>query len=222
MYFDRLKLENHYVKDVFNNVISKKLDVKKFSKGDVLYPKYDMHFDSTRFIFFKSGLAKSVFYDEGEEFILYLLESKNIDVIGGTCTIEFLKDSEVYIGNVDNIFDMISDVNFSKIFLRFMIQKSMTERRIIKNLAFGTAKKKLTYFLIDRALHCKAQNLPLRFDMSVQELSEFIGLKRQTVSYMFNKLLKDNVIRKGSCGKKFFIDDLEKLKQYAQYDIDCK
>ncbi len=221
MYFNRLKLETNHIRQPIFDLIDEKFSLKKYKKGEVIYPEYDGHVESAKIIFIKSGYAKSIFYDEGEEFILYFLESKNIDIIGGTCIIEFLEDSEVYECEMSEIFSTLENTEFSQMLLTSIIKKSVLERRIIKNLAFGKCKKKVAYFLIDIALYFKTQNLPLDFEMSISELANFVGLKRQTVSAICSELLKQNIIKKTQ-GKHFVIKDIEKLKVYAKYDIDLE
>ncbi len=193
-------------------------NIKKYRKGNILYPESSSCLENIKFIVFKTGRAKSIFVDEEDEITLYTLEEKNIDIIGGTCIIEFLEDSEVYLCGLDDLSDVISDKKFSKMLLISIAQKSMLERRIIKNLAFRKCKKRVAYFLLDLAHHNKHEHLILDFDISVQEIANFIGSQRQTVSTIFNELLRKNILMKRS-GKHFVISDLEKLKEYAHYDI---
>ncbi len=219
MYFNRLKLENNHISKTLFSLIEKKFTPQIYKKNAPIYPDYNGHIDSAEILFIKRGSAKSVFFDEGEEFILYFLEDKNIDIIGGTCTIVFLEDSEIYRCKMSEIFPLLKNADFSQMLLTSMIKKSVLERRIIKNLAFGRCKKKVAYFLVDIAIYFKNQNLPLDFDMSVSELAHFVGLKRQTVSSICSDLFKKDIIKRTQ-GKHFVINDIEKLKQYAQYDID--
>ncbi len=221
MYFNRLKLENNHITQKTFDLICQNLNLQKFRKGSVIYPDYNGHFDSIKFIFIKKGLAKSIFFDEGEEFILYLLEQRNMDILGGTCMIEFLEDSEVYISDILPVFDLLKDEQISQILITSIVKKSVLERRIIKNLVFGKSKKKVAYFLMDIASYFKTENIPLDFDLSVQDLANFVGLKRQTVSSICQELLKKNIIKR-THGKHFIINDMEKLKKYAQYDIDLE
>lgn len=218
MYFDRLKLDHSHIDSAFYEKVLNNLEPQKFRKGNIIYPIYNAQLDSVKIIFFKSGRAKSIFNDDGEEFILYMLEKENIDIIGGTCMIEFLETSEVYIEDIDTIFKMLPDAEFSQMILSSIIQKSVTERRIIKHLALGKCKKRVAFFLLDMALHYKSEQIPLDFDLSVQELSNFIGSKRQTVSSIFNELLKEDIISKTE-GKHFVINSIERLRAYAKCSV---
>ncbi len=218
IYFNRLKLDNSHVDESLYKTIELNFKSQKFLKGNVIYPESDVDLNVVKFIFFKKGRAKSIFLAEDGEFILYMLEDGNIDIIAGTCIIEFVDDSEVYIVKHESVLKLLKDTKFAQMLLTSIMQKSVLERRIIKNLAFGKCRKRVAYFLLDMVHHYKSEHIPLDFDMSVQSLANFIGSQRQTVSGIFNELLQKNIIAKTD-RKHFVVLDLEKLKEYAKYDI---
>ena len=92
------------------------------------------------------------------------------------------------------------------------------ERRIIKNLVIKSCKNKLATFLLEVATaqnNIDIENNPhLTLNLSVKELSAFIGSKRQTVSTIFNELLKKKILEKED-NTRYIIKNLSKLKEWT-------
>ena len=182
----RIRIDSINLSSILSNDEFKSIPVKKFSKGNIAYDTKSL----TLYIF-KSGKAKAIIYENDEEFILYYLVKDNI---------------------------IIPNEKFSTAVISSLKQRAVMERRIIKNLVFKSCKNKLALFLLEVASAQNSDivknNTIILFNLSVHELSLFIGSKRQTVSTVFNELLKKKILTKKDPSH-YAITDLEKLKEWA-------
>ena len=209
----RIRIDSINLSSILSNDEFKSIPVKKFSKGNIAYDTKSL----TLYIF-KSGKAKAIIYENDEEFILYYLVKDNIIIPEESCVIEFLEESEVYLIDAEKFSHFFRNEKFSTAVISSLKQRAVMERRIIKNLVFKSCKNKLALFLLEVA---SAQNSDIvkndtiiLFNLSVHELSLFIGSKRQTVSTVFNELLKKKILTKKDPSH-YAITDLEKLKEWA-------
>ena len=172
-----------------------KFEYKELPKASIIYA------EEIKIIILKSGCAKLSFFEDGEEFILYHLESNNIAVLDDNCAFEILEDAKIY------------SINLSEAALNAII----VQRQIIKSILFEDAKGRIANFLIELA---KEQDLKqngyhyIFLPFSLKVLSSFVGLKRQSASTAFNELIKDDIIRKIT-PHEFLIIDYEKLESYT-------
>ncbi|WP_333804021.1 Crp/Fnr family transcriptional regulator [Sulfurospirillum sp.] len=191
----------------------KSIPIKKFSKGNIAYDNKSL----TLYVF-KSGKAKAIIYENDEEFILYYLIKDNIIIPEESCVIEFLEESEVYLIDAEKFSHFFRNEKFSTAVISSLKQRAVMERRIIKNLVFKSCKNKLASFLLEVASaqnnNIVENNTIILFNLSVHELSLFIGSKRQTVSTVFNELLKKKILMKKDQSH-YAIADLEKLKEWT-------
>ena len=190
----RIKIDSINLSSILSKDEFKSIPVQKFSKGNIAYGN-----KSLLLYVFKKGKAKAIIYENDEEFILYYLIKDNIIIPEESCVIEFLEESEVYLIDAEKFTHFFQNEQFSTAVISSLKQRAVMERRIIKNLVFKSCKNKLATFLLEVA---EAQNNTLMdnpcitLNLSVKELSAFIGSKRQTVSTIFNELLKRQILEK--------------------------
>ena len=184
-----------------------KFEYKELPKASIIYA------EEIKIIILKSGCAKLSFFEDGEEFILYHLESNNIAVLDDNCAFEILEDAKIYSINLSEISEILSNSNVADEILKAVI----VQRQIIKSILFEDAKGRIANFLIELA---KEQDLKqngyhyIFLPFSLKVLSSFVGLKRQSASTAFNELIKDDIIRKIT-PHEFLIIDYEKLESYT-------
>lgn len=210
----RIRVDAVNLSTILSNDEFKSIPIKKFSKGNIAY---DNNKSLTLYVF-KSGKAKAIIYENDEEFILYYLIKDNIIIPEESCVIEFLEESEVYLIDAEKFSHFFRNEKFSTAVISSLKQRAVMERRIIKNLVFKSCKNKLASFLLEVASaqnnNVVANNTIILFNLSVHELSLFIGSKRQTVSTVFNELLKKRILTKKDQSH-YAITDLEKLKEWT-------
>jgi len=208
----RIRIDSINLSSILSEDEFKSIPIKKFLKGNIAYDNKTL----TLYVF-KSGKAKAIIYENDEEFILYYLIKDNIIIPEEACVIEFLEDSEVYLIDAEKFSHFFVNEKFSTAIISSLKQRAVMERRIIKNLVFKSCKNKLASFLLEVAI---AQNNNLEnnslitLNLSVKELSAFIGSKRQTVSTEFNALLRKKVLEKKD-QTRYVISNLSKLKEWA-------
>jgi len=209
----RIRVDAVNLSSILSNEEFKSIPIKKFSKGNIAYDNKSL----TLYVF-KSGKAKAIIYENDEEFILYYLIKDNIIIPEESCVIEFLEESEVYLIDAEKFSHFFRNEKFSTAVISSLKQRAVMERRIIKNLVFKSCKNKLASFLLEVASaqnnNVVENNTIILFNLSVHELSLFIGSKRQTVSTVFNELLKKKILMKKDQSH-YAINDLEKLKEWT-------
>lgn len=212
MKYSRIKIDSFNIEDTLTTKELSTLTLKKFTRGSIFY-----YTNSVNLLLFKSGKAKIVFYENGEEFILYYLLKNNIFILEESCVVEFLEDSEVYIVDARIFSEIFGNINFCNILLSSLVKSTILERNIIKNLVFENCKKRIASFMLDIALASgdqKNEGTFMHLDMSIKDLAKFIGSKRQTVSTVYNELLKEGILEKNEHNQ-YLIRDIEKLKYYT-------
>lgn len=208
---NRLRIDSIDLSSILSKADFSSLKIKEFKKGTLEYE------DGTLTLYvFKKGKAKALIYEDGEEFVLYFLEKNNIIIPESSCTIEFLEDSEVYLIDAEKFTDFFKIKEFSTSVIRSLKHRAEIERNIIKNLVFKSCKKKVTIFLTEIAT---TQNKKIddkyciELNLSIKELSSFIGSKRQTVSTIMNELKKKYIIEEID-KYRFIIHKFNELENY--------
>ncbi len=208
---NRMKIDCIDIENILTSEELKLFPIEKYYKKNILYYK-----ENVSVIIIKSGSAKVVFYEEGEEFILYYLTKNNMYVLESSCMLEFMEESEIYVIDVKTFPEKVQNIDFCNILLGSIVEEVMLERKIINHLVFDCCKERMASFLLD--LYEKDQDIYFSLDISMEELSHFIGSKRQTVSTIFNDFLKDNIIEKTE-HHNYVIRDMHALKKIVQKTI---
>ncbi|AXH09406.1 hypothetical protein CP960_04055 [Malaciobacter halophilus] len=208
---NRLRIDSIDLSKILSKEDFSSLKIKKFKKGNLEYED-----GSLTLYVFKSGKAKAMIYEDGEEFVLYFLKANNIIIPETSCAIEFLEDSEVYLIDADKFANLFANKEFSTSVIRSLKHRAELERNIIKNLVFKSCKKKISSFLIEIATtqdQKRDGKYVLDLNLSIKTLSSFIGSKRQTVSTIINDLKKKKIIEKIDKNK-YIIHKLYELENF--------
>ncbi len=99
--------------------------------------------------------------------------------------------------------------------LNVMAKKLYKSQHRIKNLGLRDTRGRVTSFIIDMAKEAKGnsfKNVPI--NISQQEIADYIGASRETVSRALNSLRKINLI--DIKRNKLLVYDLDKLKSYLE------
>lgn len=186
--------------------------VKTFLKGNMEYYNSDVVF-----YFLKEGSAKVSIYKGGDEFILYQYNKSNIYVPERQCVLEFLVDSKVYIMNNEIIQDLYKNLNFCNFVTDSLSKRSILQREIIYDLAFNTSKEKIISFMlasVDFKYLCSNKKYHVDLKMTINELSKYINVRRQTISSFLNKVMKENIIERTGHDT-YIIHDISRLKSFS-------
>lgn len=212
MNYSRIKIDSFNLTDILEPEELSKLTLKKFNKGNILY-----YNESINLLIFKNGKAKVTFYENGEEFILYYLVTNNIYVLEESCVVEFLDNTEIYVIDARVFCELFKNIDFTNMVLSSLVKTTIRERKIIKNLVFESCKRRIACFILEVALNeseKKEDGMLVDLTLSVKEMANFIGAKRQTVSTVCNELIKENIIEKKDHNR-YIIHDINQLKNYA-------
>ena len=197
MKISRLGLLETDILDVLDQNELAKFNREFLAKGATIYA------ESIKVVIFKSGSGKLSFFEDGEEFIV--------------CVLEILEDSEVYSIDAGDMGELLKNERFAKAYADTLVNISLLQRQIIKSILFESAKGRIANFLVELAAE---QNLMQNgyhyvfLPFSLKVLSSFVGLKRQSASTAFNELIKDDIIRRIT-PHEFLIVDYEKLQSYT-------
>lgn len=171
------------------------------------YVKQNMLYaNKVKFIIIKSGKAKLSYFENGKEFILNFAKSGNMLFLDKNTALEFLENSEVLELSLFNIENLLKNKSFCMSLINTLIRTIILQRELIKDVVFKDLEGRLKSFLQNLA---NEQNEFIRdkqvltMPFSVKILSELLGFERQSVSTMFNKLIKDEKLQK--IGKNRFI-----------------
>lgn len=208
----RIRIDSINLSQILSDEEFKSIPIKKFHKGNIAYDNRELVL-----YVFKSGKAKAIIYENDEEFVLYYLIKDNIIIPEEACAVEFLEESEVYLIDAQKFSHFFRHEQFSTAVISSLKQRAVMERRIIKNLVFKSCKNKLASFLLEVAIaqnNNLEDNSVISLNLSVKELSSFIGSKRQTVSTAFNELLKKKILTKKDHSH-YEITDLQVLKEWT-------
>lgn len=208
----RIRIDSINLSSILSDEEFKTIPLKKFNKGNITYDNQTL----TLYVF-KSGKGKAIIYEKNEEFILYYLLKDNIIIPEESCAIEFLEDSEVYIIDAEKFSSFFRNEKFATAIISSLKQRAVMERRIIKNLVFKSCKNRLASFLLEiiESQNNKLENdIQITLNLSVKEMATFIGSKRQTVSTVFNELMKKKILIKEE-NNLYTINDINTLKEWA-------
>ncbi|WP_331774734.1 Crp/Fnr family transcriptional regulator [Sulfurospirillum sp. 1612] len=211
MISSRIRIDSVNLSAVLSEAEFKSIPVKKFRKDNIIYD------DGTLTLYvFKSGRAKAIIYEGDEAFILYYLTTNNIIIPEDSCAIEFTEDSEVFVIDANKFSHFFENSAFATAVINSLKQRAVMERRIIKNLAFKSCKNRLAAFLLEITLSQNGaieNEMTITMDLSIKELSAFIGSKRQTVSTLFNTLIRDKILIRGE-DNQYIVNKVEKLYKW--------
>ena len=205
---------------LIENIIPKEIDIEKLNlpkkslkKGEIYY------FDKKHLIIVKNGKIKVSLYENDNEFILYFLTTHNICLCFEDNVIEALEDSEFYMINPENFYEIFNNPHFSNYILNALTHNLSIERNIIKDLAFKNFKQRTINFLIQTAENIgekTKEGIKFTTKCNLEELANFLGTQRQTLSSFISELKKKNLVERKQ--NTFTIYDIEKLKKYI-YEV---
>lgn len=184
------------------------LRAKDLSKFRLLkYPKSDIIYaNNIKFLIIKNGSAKLSYIDEDKEFIINFLQPGNMVFLDKYCVVEMLSDSDILELNIKNISELFENKDFSMSLVNSLIRNVIMQRQIIADIVFGNLEFRLKNFLRNLA---NEQNKTLRdksivtLPFSITVLANLLGFERQSVSTIFNKLLRNGTLQR--YGKNKFI-----------------
>ncbi len=201
---------------LIENIIPEDIDIEKLNipkktlkKGQIYY------FEKKKLIIIKKGRVKISLYEDEKEFIIYFLTTYNICLCLDDNVLEAIEDSEFYIISPENFHEIFNNPLFCNYILNALSQNLLLERNIIKDLAFKNFKQRTINFLIQTAKNIGSKTdkgIEFTTKCNLEELANFLGTQRQTLSSFFTELKKKNLLTREH--NNFVIFDLEKLKEY--------
>lgn len=181
--------------------IEKRCRVKKFEKGKMLFFKGDKA--NSFFIVLKGEIKIIRTSDSGREKILK--QMKKGDFFGEMGIIEENKRSATAVVNEDSTLIIIDKDNFlyllkkyPEIALNMITDLSKRLRKAdkdIENLAFFNVEMQLRNFLKERGIKLKGNDkYIIDENFTHQELANYLGTSRETVTRVFNKLEEKEIV----------------------------
>lgn len=201
---------------LIENIIPEDIDLEKLNlpkktlkKGEIYY------FEKKTLIIIKNGRVKISLYENENEFILYFLTKYNICLCLDDNVLEAIEKSEFYIISPEKFNEIFNNPFFCNYILNAFSQNLILERNIIKDLAFKNFKQRTISFLIQTAenIGTKTENgIEFTAKCNLEELANFLGTQRQTLSSFFSELKKKKLLTRNH--NNFIIFDLDRLKEY--------
>jgi len=181
-----------------------KLPKRSYKKGEFIYFTQDT---SDKVFFIHKGAVKVGSYtDDGEEMIKVVLHPGEVfgelSVFGEEKRADFalaMEDTELCAQERDTITDLMRDVNGFALFLnRLMGQRIIYTQKRLESLLFKDAKTRITEYVLDQAKrHGKTLAdgaVKIRNYLTHQEIANFTGTSRQTVTTVLNQLREERLI----------------------------
>ncbi len=209
MHCCRILIENILPKEI--DLDQLKLPKKTLKKGELYY------FNQKELIIIKKGKIKVSLYEDKNEFILYFLTKYNVCLCFEDIVLEAIEESQFYILSPEKFYKIFNNPLFCNYILNALTQNLTLERDIIKNLAFKTFKQRTINFLIQMAENIGTltdNGIEFEIKCTIEELANFLGTQRQTLSSFLSELKRKNLIKK--IQNKFIIKDIKKLKKYQE------
>ncbi len=205
---------------LIENIIPEEIELEKFNlpkktlkKGEIYY------FEKKKLIIVKSGRVKISLYENEKEFILYFLTKYNICLCLEDNVLEAVETSEFYIISPEKFPEIFNNPLFCNYILNAFSQNLILERNIIKDLAFKNFKQRTINFLIQTAQNIgkkTEQGIEFTTKCNLEELANFLGTQRQTLSSFLTELKRKNLLTREH--NTYIIRDLDELKKYI-YEV---
>ncbi len=201
---------------------------KPMQKGEFLYRAND----SFRSVFaIRSGAVKAVtISDNGEEQVTgFYLPGEVVGLDGladnrytnSVVTLETASVCEIPFNRLEEL--SLKIPNLQRHFFQLMSREITQDQQVITLLSKSSAEERIASLLLSissrnnrRQLSANAFRLP----MSRTDIGNYLGLTIETVSRIFTRLQKQNIISVDK--KEIRIEDMDKLRALANGDIHCE
>ncbi|PLR96642.1 Crp/Fnr family transcriptional regulator [Bacillus sp. T33-2] len=186
-------------------MIDKRITRRSFKKGDQIISE----FDEARGVFFvHSGIVKLSKQDErGNELIVCI--KKKGEIFADAClfnqtfrnypaTARMLKDGEVYfLNSADLEAELMNSPQMAVQIIRYMSEQLHGMTSILRDVALRdvyTKAVKTLERLAEKFGANRCNRMHIELPITVQEVGSLVGTSRESVSRVFSKLKKDDVI----------------------------
>jgi len=195
------------LKSYFENLIQEdttgKIASKKYKKGEFIYLPNDR---STKLYFVQEGRVKvGVYSNNGKELIKHVSHSSDLfgemGILGDLKRKEFAQTmgkSTIYVIPLDMVQSLLfSDVNLNMQLTRYIGNKLLKTQERLEAQLFKDTKTRVVEFLCELG---RNNGQPIGFELLVkkfythQEIANFTGASRQTVTTILNELRAQNLI----------------------------
>ena len=165
----------------------------KYNKSELVYAQ------NIKFIILKSGQAKLSYISGINEFIINFISKGSIVLVDKDSVLEFLSDSEAMELNLCDVKELFENEKFSMAMVNSLIRTTIMTRQIVTDIVFGSLESRIINFLDNLAneQHTMVRDKKLvEIPFSIATLSNLLGAQRQSVSTIFNKLIKSGKLSK--------------------------
>lgn len=159
----------------------------KYDKSELIYAQ------NIKFIILKSGQAKLSYISDSNEFIINFANKGSIVLVDKDSVLEFLSDAEILELNLCDVQELFENTKFSMAMVNSLIRTTIMTRQIVADIVFGSLESRIFSFLHTLAdeQHSMIRDKKLvQIPFSIATLSNLLGAQRQSVSTIFNKLIK--------------------------------
>ncbi|ARR01405.1 MULTISPECIES: Crp/Fnr family transcriptional regulator [Campylobacter] len=166
---------------------------EKYSKSELIYAQ------NIKFIILKSGQAKLSYISGTNEFIINFINKGSIVLVDKDSVLEFMSDSLTMELNLCDIKELFENEKFSMAMVNSLIRTTIMTRQIVADIVFGSLESRIVSFLHSLAdeQHMMVRDKKVvQIPFSIATLSNLLGAQRQSVSTIFNKLIKSGKLIK--------------------------
>lgn len=179
--------------------------------------------EENRIFIVESGRARVYLGYEEKEFNLAILSAGDIYATHTGTFVQALEPLELLVTDVATFLQhLASDAEVNKGMIRVLGNILQSSFSIIDGLVFKDTSCRLLHLLLNEAKRENVQDdgsVILKIELSVEQIGHLIGASRQTVSTQLNKLIKNEVLKKGERGS-FIVPDVDLLVEEYQ-ESDC-
>lgn len=166
---------------------------EKYNKSELIYAQ------NIKFIILKSGQAKLSYISGTNEFIINFINKGSIVLVDKDSVLEFMSDSLTMELNLCDIKELFENEKFSMAMVNSLIRTTIMTRQIVADIVFGSLESRIVSFLHSLAdeQHMMVRDKKIvEIPFSIVTLSNLLGAQRQSVSTIFNKLIKSGKLIK--------------------------
>ncbi|ADG83797.1 transcriptional regulator, Crp/Fnr family [Thermincola potens JR] len=215
----RMKLTNVNLLESLNSPeyeeLRKAFLTKQFSRKEIIsFPKEE----PDKVYFVKSGRVRVYLAYEDKEFTLSILESGDIYSTHTRAFTQAMEDTTLFFVDTREFGEIVAKfpalaLSMVKV-LGDLLKNAIT---IINGLVFKDSQVRLAEFLVhaaqDKGEH-SPEGIEVKLGLTTEEIAMVLGITRQTVSTLFNDLIKSGIIKKLD-RKTILIKDISFLKELS-------
>ncbi|WP_456479917.1 Crp/Fnr family transcriptional regulator [Nautilia sp.] len=179
----RVLIASKEIEELFKEGFFSGIPHRFLKEGEVCFP------ETPRILVLKEGELKISLFEDSKELILYFLHKNNFCFCNDDIMVSAKKDSKFYFLDSHHFTELFNNTEFCNLLLNNLHYNLEMERKILKSLAFKSAKERIADFLSDVAKSIGKrtdEGIVIDIHCTMEETASFLGISRQRFSTFIN------------------------------------